>query len=416
MNWGSAWTIIRREYVTRVRTKSFVIMTFLLPALMGGSILLPLLFERYNRPTQRRIALADGTGLLADSLRAALDDTLPDGRRRYVLDVVAADSNGIAEARRLVNMDVYNALVVVPEDVVFAGRASYQVSGTPNFGEMRRISNTISQQVIALRLHREGLDPAHVGALMRQVRVEPMSLRVGDMPHGAEVLFAGTAIMAMLMYLSLMLYGAWTLRAVLGDKTSRVVEILVSTASPTELMFAKIIGIGSVGLTQMCIWIGALLLAGLAAPISKIAVAMSALSEVSLPAFLLFYVTGFVLYATLYAGVGALCSSEEDAQQLQLPVALLLMVPIFLIGPAINSPDSPLIVVLSYVPYFSPVLMLLRLGAGNAGWLQVSVALFLMVGTIALSVWLVGRLFRVGILMMGKRPGAREIWRWLRQA
>jgi ABC-2 type transport system permease protein len=178
-------------------------------------------------------------------------------------------------------------------------------------------------------------------------------------------------------------------------------------------MMGKIVGIGSVGLTQIAIWLGALVVSGIAAPETIVGTYLRSLDERSLVAFILFYVSGYLLFATLYAGVGAMCSSMEDAQQLQWPVVFLLMVPIFLIGPAIEDPGRPLVTILSFVPYFSPVLMLLRISAGEAGLLDMIIALTLNAGMIILSAWLVGRVFRVGILMTGKRPAFREIWRWM---
>jgi len=408
--------IIRREYVTRVRTKSFILMTILVPTFMAGSILLPAVLRRSEHPVQRRIALADGTGLLADSVEAALDERLSDGRPRYVFARVPADSAGIRDAEQLVRMDAYDALLVIPNTVFEGGQATLSVSGTPGFADMRRVETALTNQVIALRLWREGLDAKRVGKLMERVRVNAISLGSEGGGASAQAALFGAVVMAMLMYMTLMLYGGWTMQGVLRDKTSRVVEILVSTTRPTELMFGKIVGIGSVGLTQISIWLAALVVAGMVAPTSTLGQYLDVLRGLSLVAFLLFYVTGYLLFATLYAGVGALCSSPDDAQQLLWPVALLLMVPIFLVGPAIEDPGGRLVTALSFVPYFSPVLMLLRVVTARAGPGEVAASLAINGATIVVTAWLVGKVFRVGILMTGKRPSLPEVWRWMRQA
>lgn len=416
LNPAAVRAIIRREYVTRVRTKSFVIMTLLLPTFMAASIFLPLLFRRSDRPEQRRIALADGTGILADSIRAALDELLSDGRPRYVFDTVSPDSVAVREARELVRMNGYDALLVIPETVLDEGTPTFSTAGTPSFAEVQRIEGVLSSQVVSLRLSRNGLDPRLVRTLTKGVHLRAISLSSTGEGTSAGVAVAGTIIMAMLMYMTLVLYGGWTMLGVLRDKTSRVVEILVSTTRPTELMMGKIVGIGSVGLTQIGIWLTALVVSGVAAPETMVGTYLHSLDARSLIAFILFYVSGYLLFATLYAGVGAMCSSMEDAQQLQWPVVFLLMMPILMVGPAVEDPGRPLVVILSFVPYFSPVLMLLRISAGQAGLPEMLIALTLNAATIILTAWLVGRAFRVGILMTGKRPALREIWRWMMRA
>jgi len=414
MNASSVRAIIRREYVERVRTKSFAVMTVLIPLFMAGSMLIPLLVQRREAGVQRRVAIADGTGLLIAPIRAALADTLPDGRPRYVIVATDYDTAAIAAARQLVRVHAYDALLVIPPDILERSRATYVSSG-PDFMEARAVQTALAAEVTALRLRRAGLDPARIAALTQGVRTDMVILRGEGEGQSPEAVMVGTTIMAMLMYMSLVIYGAWTMRGVIRDKTMRIVEILVSTVSPTDLMVGKIVGIGAVGLTQVSIWLGAMVAVGVAAPASPVGRYLHTLSILAVPTFLLFYVTGFLLFATLYAGTGAASASEEDAAQLQWPVLVLLMVPIFLLGPAVSSPDRPLIVALSYVPFFAPVLMFLRWMAGAAGLFSVAAALVLIVAAALFFAWVSGRLFRVGILMTGKRPTVREIWRWVRE-
>ncbi|HOM57352.1 MAG TPA: ABC transporter permease, partial [Candidatus Latescibacteria bacterium] len=270
--------------------------------------------------------------------------------------------------------------------------------------------------LIAGRLAREGLDPARVSALTRSVRFDVVALQKGAAPKTAQAAFAAAVALAILMYISLTMYGAFTMQSVVNDKASRVVEILVSTVSPTELMYGKILGTGCAGLTQLGIWMAVILGVSIGMPESALAKTFHAVAGVSIPALILFFVTGFFLYASLYAGVGAICTTNEEAGQLQLPVSLLLMVAFFLAVSGVNDPGSTLITVLSYVPFFAPVLMMLRFGVGEASWFDAAVSLAGIILTTAIIATAVGKIFRVGILMTGKRASLTEVLRWLRRA
>jgi len=286
----------------------------------------------------------------------------------------------------------------------------------PNPQEVDHVRGAFNRVLIAGRLAREGLDPARVSALTRSVRFDVVALQKGAAPKTAQAAFAAAVALAILMYISLTMYGAFTMQSVVNDKASRVVEILVSTVSPTELMYGKILGTGCAGLTQLGIWMAVILGVSIGMPESAVAKTFHAAADVSIPALILFFVTGFFLYASLYAGVGAICTTNEEAGQLQLPVSLLLMVAFFLAVSGVNDPGSTLITVLSYVPFFAPVLMMLRFGVGEASWFDAAVSLAGVVLTTAIIAAAVGKIFRVGILMTGKRASLTEVLRWLRRA
>jgi ABC-2 type transport system permease protein len=286
----------------------------------------------------------------------------------------------------------------------------------PNPQEVDHVRGAFNRVLIVGRLAREGLDPARVSALTRSIRFDVVALQKGTAPETAQAAFAAAVALAILMYISLTMYGAFTMQSVVNDKASRVVEILVSTVSPTELMYGKILGTGCAGLTQLGIWMAVILGVSIGMPESALAKTFHAVAGVSIPALILFFVTGFFLYASLYAGVGAICTTNEEAGQLQLPVSLLLMVAFFLAVSGVNDPGSTLITVLSYVPFFAPVLMMLRFGVGEASWFAAAVSLAGIILTTAIIATAVGKIFRVGILMTGKRASLTEVLRWLRRA
>jgi ABC-2 type transport system permease protein len=218
------------------------------------------------------------------------------------------------------------------------------------------------------------------------------------------------------LYMSVLFYGLFVMRGVIEEKQSRIVEIVISSVKPTQMMLGKVVGIGLVGLTQIGIWalttaglslFGATMFPSQAAKIPSIPMSM-------LVYFVLFFVLGFFLYATLYAMVGSMVSSEEDAQQMQFPVTLLIVVPMMILGLVMSNPNSTSSIVLSMVPFFAPALMMLRIAVINPPVWQVILSMVIMVVTILGFLWVAAKIYRVGILMYGKRPSIAELGRWLR--
>jgi ABC-2 type transport system permease protein len=238
--------------------------------------------------------------------------------------------------------------------------------------------------------------------------------------------FIGVFIGAMLLYMVVLMYAAAVMRAALEEKTGRIVEVLISSIRPWELMLGKIIGVGSVGLTQLAVWIlcGSLaFFLGLPALVAArpemadpeaIAQGLPGMGLVVL--FVVLFLGGYFLYAAVYSAVGAMCSSEEEAQQAQFPVVLFLVAPVLMLMPVMENPHAPFSVIMSMVPLFSPILLYARAGAGAVPIWQIGTSLALLYLGVFGVAWVAGRIYRVGILMQGKRPTLPELWRWVREA
>jgi ABC-2 type transport system permease protein len=214
--------------------------------------------------------------------------------------------------------------------------------------------------------------------------------------------------------MTILLYGVTVMRSVLEEKSSRIVEILLSSTSSTRLMAGKILGVGCVGLIQYLIWIAfGVGLSTLGATYLNLEQVVRAIPLSTFFYFLLFYLLGYFLYATLYAGLGAACTTEQDAQHLQFPIIIMLVLPLMLVGAIVKNPDGGLATTLSLIPFFSPMLMFLRINVATPSGAQILASILLMIGTIMVMIWLVGRIFRVGLLMYGKRPTLPELIRWV---
>jgi ABC-2 type transport system permease protein len=286
---------------------------------------------------------------------------------------------------------------------------------------MNRLERTVRRQVMGLRLEREGLAPERAEAVT-DVSLDMKTERLSKRGRGgsAEVSLFFALGIAMLLYMSIMLYGINVMRGVIEEKSSRVAEIVVSSISPSKLLAGKVIGVGGVGLTQVGLWIlGALAMNKARGPILSAMGITSA--PFDLPAMswgtgallIAFFVLGFVFYAAAFAAVGAMVDNEQEAQQAQMPVVLLLVASIVFVQNILIAPDGTLATVMGILPFSAPIVMPLRLASSQVPPAQVAMALASVTIGAAVVTWLASRIYRVGILMYGKRPTLAELGRWI---
>ncbi len=416
-------SVIKREYIQIVRTKGFIIGTILGPVLMAALIFIPILVSVLSVGEQERIAVVDETQEIFMDLDKKLDHKLKDGRRRYLLEKyeLRTDTEALKEElNQKVLSNAINAYLYIPKEIAEEGSAEYVSKHVSDFNKIEDISGALNRVVIEKRLRTEGLDPAKIAEYIRRVGLKPIKMT----KRGAEEDTGGTFIysylLVFILYITLFFYGAIIMRGVIEEKSSRVVEIVLSSLRPFQLMVGKIFGIAAVGFTQYTIWA----LFGLGASRygkSYLASHIPA-SDFSLPSipvyvfvyFVLFFVLGYFLYGTLYAAIGSMVNTEKEAQQLLFPVTMFLVVPMLLMVFVIRAPNSTLAVVLSMIPFFAPILMLLRICVLTPPFIQVAGSIAILVLTILLMIWLTAKIYRVGILMYGKPPRFREIVKWLR--
>jgi len=414
----SLFPVIKREYLQRVRSRWFVFGTVVAPVFLVGMMGIPVLLETRSEEARRNIALVDETGVLGRRVAPRLEEA--------GFTVRPADAGSEATLRSEVLGGELGGFLVLREEALTRGRVEYQ--GREGPGTMRglTIRSIVAQAAIEARLAQAGrdvdLEAVLSGGELRVIRLESEGGGASESDPQFVAAFAG----AMLLYVVILMYAVAVMRATLEEKTSRIVEILISSVRPSELMLGKILGVGSVGLTQLAIW----LLFGVLALTAGLPALVAARPELLNPEeltqvlpgtglallFLGLFLGGYFLYAALYAAVGAMCSTEEEAQQAQFPVVLLLVLPVMFLMPVIENPNSPLAVGTSLVPFFSPVLMYARAATGAVPAWQVIVALVLLVAGVWGGGWLAGRIYRVGILMQGKRPTLPELLRWVRAA
>jgi ABC-2 type transport system permease protein len=414
-------TIIKREYLSRVRSKGFIIGTALSPLLLMSFVLIPMLVARGSGRAHYRLAVLDQTGDEALHTRVKELLTASDPRsdtyevRREVVNSAEQLEARQQELNREMIEKKLDGYVVVPSDVLSPrGKIFYHTQNVSDFGRNSRISRDFNTAVIERRMTLEGIDAARVNELSKRIEMETINER-GERERGQTVILAYALLM--ILYITILVYGIAVMRGVIEEKQSRIIEVLLSSVKPFQLMLGKLVGIGLVGLTQYLIWASfAVLISGLAAA-QSLTFSSLRFPQVSLSLmvfFVLYFLLGYFLFATFYAMVGAIVSSEEDGQQVQMPVTMTIVIPVAISSIILRNPNSGLATALSLVPFFSPVLMFMRISIQPPPWWQIALSLLLLLATILGAVWVAAKIYRVGVLMYGKRPTLPELARWLR--
>lgn len=425
--------IIKREYLVRVRTRAFLIGTIVSPLLMLGLITLPIFFATRGGGV-RRVTVLDNSGDpdLFEAINRSLDSRSESseevnrndpgvGRTRYVLTRRAIAPGEDLQPVQLqfqkqAEQDPDSTYLVLRPGGLEKLEPEYYAKNTSDFS-IGTLERAISDAVASLRLKRAGLNQSQINAYTKKVELKKNKITSGgQIKEGGGTDFVVAFVMLFFIYITVLMYGLFVMRGVIEEKQSRIVEVLVSSVKPTQMMLGKVIGIGAVGLTQIAVWaVSALLLTTFGVSVfSSRGVTMPNIPISLLVYFVVYFLLGYFLFATLYAMVGSTVSSEEDAQQAQIPVTILLVVPMVIFNMIIANPTSGASIALSMVPFFAPTLMMMRIAVVNPPLWQILLSMGIMLATILGCVWISARIYRVGILMYGKRPSIAELGRWLR--
>jgi ABC-2 type transport system permease protein len=416
-----AFHIIKREYMENVRKKSFLISTLLVPFMLVGVTLIPIAVTLFMPSSQVTIAMIDRTGEVGTDFLASLDDTLKDGRAEFVVKNFSdmPEDFDLRHAALIASLerDELGLFIDIPEDVYEAGEVFYFTKDVGSVNILEKFEKRLNSIVLKQRLTRAGIDYERVRDLTQRINLEVHRVSKSGAVAKKDLLseWALVFVFIMILYMTLLTWGMSIQRSLIEEKGSRVIEVLLSSIEPKDLFFGKIIGLGAVGLTQVAIWS----LTGLALGFFTFIAAAQYFEYFNVPPvvlvyFIIFFILGFLFYSSIFALVGGICSTEQEAQQLQGIVTLPMIVPILVIMLIIQSPNSALAVVLSMIPLFSPMLMLARIVISMPDLWQIILCIAILIVSIYGSIYFSSRVFRVGILMYGKRPGIREIMKWFK--
>lgn len=425
--------IIKREYLTRVRKRSFVIMTILTPILFAALMFLPTILmnnsEKFDK--KRTIVINDETGLFKGKFNNTDVHTF------------VFENTDIEELKNLVEQEVYDGILYIPSTSLNlpVNAKLYSKKALP-ITLSSYLENTMEQELEKQKLLASGIDPAIVKSAETNINITSVRFDENNEEkdiHNILETMLGLGF-GLMIYMVIFLFGNQVMSGVIEEKTNRIIEVIVSSVKPFELMMGKIIGIALVGLTQFMIWIVLTLLIYSAGALTMspqemmsvgtlseqvsttdnqqlISSAMKMIGSINfkgiLICFLLYFIGGYMLYASLFAAIGSLGDNETDKQQFVLPVSAPLLFVIICCTMIINNPDSSFATWLSMIPFTSPVAMMMRIPYGVPYW-QIALSVSILIVTFIFITWVAAKIYRTGILMYGKKTTYKEIWKWLK--
>lgn len=409
--------VMRREYLARVRSRWFILTTILAPVLLVGAMAIPVLLavQQVERPVE--VSVVDESGAVLEELLKT--EPFTEGRLRYH-PAPAGDAEFVLDALREQTLaEEIAGYLHIPGDVLEGGRVAYWGRDVGRTLVRASLEPALASAVRLLQTRALGLEPEQADRLTRPVRLETYRVTEGGVAREQGQTELTAHILGLAIYMVVLLYGAMMLRAAVSEKTSKMVEIILSSLRPWELMLGKILGVGAVGLTQVGIWLALIGIITVYAASAQVLADVEFLRQlpVGLDTLFLFiglFLTGYFLYGGMYASAGAIASSEQEVQQLQLPVTLVAIVPILIIPIVLEAPGSTAGTVLSWFPFFTPVLFISRYVLGAAAAWEIPMVFALQILAILFVAWIGGRIYRVGLLMTGKRPTLPELIRWVR--
>ncbi len=423
------WAVVKREYLERVRTRWFLIATLFGPILFGTLMFLPSYLGRGAKASEdvKRIRILDATGtdlgqLVAYEISGGITGDINTTQVRRVV----ADSLGAEEVKATVDVQSKSlkGYLILPPNVLTTGSARYAGVNATAIADMDFLRGVVERQVLTARLQSAGVSPADAERISKG-RFQLKSDRITTSGKGgaARVSLLFAISVAMLLYMTILMYGQNVLRSVIEEKTSRVAEVIVAMVRPSTLLAGKVLGVGAVGLTQMVIWLSASFLMG-KYRVSVLTLLGVTAAPLQLPSIgfgmafvlLLYFLLGYVLYSSLFAAVGSMTSSEVEAQQAQLPIILLLVAGIMFLQPVLNAPDGRLAQMLAWIPFTAPIMMPLRMSAVDVAPWDIALSIIALLSACYLAVYVAARIYRTGILMYGKRASLGEVVQWVKRA
>jgi ABC-2 type transport system permease protein len=412
--------VFMREFVSRVRTRAFVLGTLLVPVFMAATIVLPAMG---NRGAERNFVVVNEA---SPALGAAFVETLQSGPRSerdntYRLDLrQAAWLDVRSELDRDVLANRIDGYIVVPEDVQSSAQVHYRARSLASTLVVRDLQMAASQARQAERAQAAGMNGDDLRQLLRPVRVQGARLTEKGEQQGSPAAAIFTAyLVAFLIYMLIVIYGVGILRSILEEKQQRIAEVVLSSITAEKFLAGKLFGVGSAAMLQALIWLAmAALLFGSGA-VSGLGIPTAVLANMSLDPGVValmfaYFVLGFFFYASFFAAIGAMVSSEQEAQSLQTLAILPTVLPLMFIVSLTNDPGSRLASVLSLVPFTSPIGMPVRLAAAPVAPLEIAASMAILVIALVAMIWLAGKIYRIGVLSTGKKPSMREVWGWVR--
>ena len=425
------WPVIKREFGEMVRTKAYIIATVLGPFLIVLLMVGPLLLMRAGGGGQRDVLVLDATGAgIGSEVAAMLGAMDPEDMggmgSRFDAEAVQVTGEATAERQaareRITSDDEDSALdgyLYLPPNFLEASRAQYEGRNATSQFQMQQVRMAAQQALQGRRVAAAGIDPQVIARVTAPVDLE--ARKPGGEEEDADDAFFLGLILAMTIYIAVVMFAASVMRGVLEEKRDRIVEVLLSSIRAREFVVGKVLGIGAASLFQMLVWATFATAAVVWGPelAERYGATFPTLPTVpgaALLSFLFFFVTGFLLYAAMFGAAGAIATSDQEANQMQFPVTIPLLIGIFIMYSMMADPDNPIAVAGTLIPFTAPVVAPTRAMMTSIPPIQYLISGVLMIVTVVAVMWLAAKIYRIGVLSTGKKPSMKELMRWLRTA
>ncbi|HKP71428.1 MAG TPA: ABC transporter permease [Pyrinomonadaceae bacterium] len=446
--------IVKREYLNRLRTKAFVVTTLLGPLLISAFAVVPGLLIQMKTGGATKVAVVDLTGKLYGGVRESIlgnresdedgegkpdaaSPATPASNREaqlrqvasamgshYEVEQVQTGGRSLEEVKNELNARVrkgeLGVYIVLPEKILEEGRAEYYGRNVSDMITTSQLRHSLNAAVVEQRLREANIDQNRVRQLSKEIKMETTKVSEKGLERDSGGSFGLAMFVGLFIYAGILMYGQVIMAAVVEEKTTRISEVLFSSVRPFHLMAGKLIGVSLVAVTQYAIWavlsgafalygVGVMASRGMDVPLPHVPVSFYVYA-------LLFFLVGFLMYATIYVLVASMVTTEKEAGQMVMPIIFLSVISVYLAFPVIRSPNSSFAFWISIAPFFSPITMMVRIATETPPFWQIALALLVGIATVVLFVWLAARIYRVGMLMYGKSASIPEVMRWLRRA
>jgi ABC-2 type transport system permease protein len=407
--------VARWEYIEKVKTKTFIISLILTPAVLILFSIAPTLLSEQEVSNTKAIGIIDTSGLYIREMKEKLSDyKIKDSQPNYLLINLTAKNRSLEDLKKFSDKEALKGkiegYILIENAGTDSVAVSYRSKTLGNLRDISRFQSSFNEVRIKLKLDKENVNPYLLDFISQSVEMNQIKIEEGGRETENDFLltFFSSFIFIMLLMMMILYSGGMLIRSLVEEKSNRLIEIIISSCTPNELLSGKILGLSALGLTQIFIWI-------------LIGISLAGTAVVPLEAFqnvlpiLVYFVLGFVFYTSLFVGIGSIVTSEQEAQQITTYLSFLLVLPIIFVLPALENPDTLYIKILSYIPFTLPSFMMLRLNISPIPAWEILSTILIMLISIYLMIGFSAKIFRIGILSYGKRPTVKELIQWLKE-
>ncbi len=407
--------VARWEYIEKVKTKTFIISLIITPAILILFSITPTLLTEHDDTHLKTIGIVDTSGLYVKEMREKLGKFMIDNNQpNYIVINFSSKNLSLNDLKKAADNEVINEKIegylLIEKAGTDSVSISYRSKTMGNHKDINRFQTVFNDIRIKLKFEKENIKSYLLDYISKNVELNQVKIESGgkETAHNFLLTFFSSFVFIMLLMMMILYSGGMLIRNLVEEKSNRLIEILISSCTPNELLSGKILGLSALGLTQIIIW-------------AVIGITLAGSSTVPIEAFnnvipiLIYFILGFVFYTSLFVGIGSVVTSEQEAQQITTYLSLLLVLPIIFVLPALENPDALYIKILSYIPFTLPSFMMLRLNISPVPYWEMLSTILIMIISIYLMIEISGKIFKIGILSFGKRPTLKELIQWLKE-